>query len=184
MRIITGKARGLKLKAPRGDLTRPTSDRIKESIFSILTGIIDFNELNVLDLFAGTGALGLEAVSRGANHATFVDMATYDIIFDNVNRAHFTKNVEIIRGNVFKILDKFYHIHREFDLIFVDPPYNQGLWQRTVNIIDEYNLLKPGGLLVVEHGISEEYESSLINIELIRQVKYGHTTEVEIYKNR
>ena len=83
MRIITGRAKGLRLKTPAGLATRPTSDRVKESLFSILSGLIDFAEVeSVLDIFAGTGALGLEAISRGAGSATFIDMATADIIRD------------------------------------------------------------------------------------------------------
>ena len=89
MRIITGRAKGLTLKAPTGNKTRPTADRIKESLFSILTGMMDFGGKTVLDLFAGTGALGLEAISRGAANCTFVDLETFGLIKDNVNRAHF-----------------------------------------------------------------------------------------------
>ena len=89
MRIITGKAKGLNLKTPKGLMTRPTSDRIKESLFNILNGMFDFTEKIILDLFAGTGALGLEAMSRGSKQAVFIDMRTTSIIKDNVKRAHF-----------------------------------------------------------------------------------------------
>ena len=196
MRIITGKAKGFVLKAPKGFSTRPTSDRIKESIFNILNGMIDFDGKVILDLFAGTGSLGLESMSRGGAQAVFVDSETIDIIRYNVNRAHFDDKSEIIRGDVFKSIKKLANNHRQFDLIFCDPPYNKGLWQRTLIEIDNLNLLKSEGLLIVEHGAEESLETekstfnssnlSIIfrNIENIRQIKYGHTTAVEIFKRK
>ena len=123
MRIITGKARGLKLKTPAGFSTRPTADRVKESLFNILNGLINFSEVNaVLDLFAGTGALGLEAISRGATSATFIDAATTEIIRENVRRTKFT-GCEILRGDFEKILRRLSTESSSFDLIFSDPPY-------------------------------------------------------------
>ncbi|MBR1728916.1 MAG: 16S rRNA (guanine(966)-N(2))-methyltransferase RsmD [Selenomonadaceae bacterium] len=181
MKIITGKAKGLNLKTPKGLSTRPTSDRIKESLFSILNGMIDFEEKIILDLFAGTGALGIESLSRGANHSTFIDKETTAIINDNVNRAHFVDQSEIIRGDVFKIIKKLANQQKTFDLIFCDPPYNLGLWQRALVEIDELNLLKVNGIFIIEHGINETIESQPKNLELIRQVKYGHTTAIDIY---
>ena len=190
MRIITGTAKGLVLKTPKGLSTRPTSDRIKESIFSILNGMIDFTDKNILDLFAGTGALGLEAMSRGGAQAVFVDFETINIIRDNVNRAHFDDKSEIIRADVFKSIKKFANNQRQFDLIFCDPPYNKGLWQRTVVDIDNLNLLKAEGLLIVEHGADESLEEKssesqiiLKNLKVIRQIKYGHTTTIDIFKS-
>ena len=185
MRIITGKAKGLILKAPKGLSTRPTSDRIKESLFNILNGMIDFNNKSILDLFAGTGALGLEAMSRGGAQATFVDSETVNIISDNINRAHFNDKSEIIRGDVFKMIKKFSDNQRQFDLIFCDPPYNKGLWQQTLIKIDNLNLLKSEGLLIIEHDInetSENLQGILKNIENVRQIKYGHTTTINIFK--
>ena len=95
----------MKLKTPAGFLTRPTSDRVKESLFSILSGLINFSEIaSVLDIFAGTGALGLESISRGAKSATFIDVATTEIIRDNATRAKFIGECEILRGDFEKIL--------------------------------------------------------------------------------
>lgn len=189
MRIITGTAKGLVLKTPKGLSTRPTSDRIKESVFSILNGMIDFNDKIILDLFAGTGALGLEAMSRGGTQAVFVDFETANVIRDNVTRARFDDKVEIIRGDVFKSIKKLANNQRQFDLIFCDPPYNKGLWQRTLLDIDNLNLLNSEGLIVIEHGVDESLETSNLptvftNIEIIRQVKYGHTTAVDIFKRK
>ena len=189
MRIITGTAKGLVLKTPKGLSTRPTSDRIKESVFSILNGMIDFDGKIILDLFAGTGALGLEAMSRGGTQATFVDSETSNVIRDNVTRAHFDDKSEIIRGDVFKSIKKFANNQRQFDLIFCDPPYNKGLWQHALLEIDNLDLLNNEGLIIIEHGADESLETSNLptvftNIEIIRQVKYGHTTAVDIFKRK
>ena len=182
MRVITGKAKGLKLKTPKGLSTRPTSDRIKESVFNILNGLIDFEDKAVLDLFAGTGALGIESLSRGAVHTVFIDNDTTQIIKDNVLRAHFDKNTEIIRGDVIKIINKLAVNNRQFDIIFCDPPYNKGLWQNTLILIDKLNLLSDNGILIIEHGADESLEAKLNNLELLRQTKYGHTTCIEMFK--
>lgn len=177
MRIITGKAKGLRLKTPAGLSTRPTSDRVKESLFSVLSGLINFAEVDaVLDIFAGTGALGLESISRGARSATFIDAATTEIIRDNVTRAKFT-DCNILRGDFEKILQRLGKQNQTFDLIFSDPPYSKGLAQRSLDLVAELNLLKAGGLIIVEQGAQETLAS---NFELIRRITYGHTTAITI----
>lgn len=178
MRIITGKARGLKLKTPAGLNTRPTSDRVKESLFSILNGLIDFAEVGaVLDIFAGTGALGLEAMSRGASSVTFIDTATTALIGDNIERAKFD-NCRNLRGDYDKILRRLAKEGATFDLIFSDPPYDKGLAQRSLTLIKELGLLNVGGLMVIEHGAAEVLTS---DFELIRKITYGNTTAIEIF---
>ena len=137
MRIITGTAKGLKLKTPNGMKTRPTADRIKESLFSILTNMIEIENKAVLDLFAGTGALGLEAISRGAMGCTFVDLETFSLIKENVHRAHFEDKSEVIGGEVFKVIKRIQKNHQPYDIIFCDPPYHLGLWQRALIEIDK-----------------------------------------------
>ena len=178
MRIITGTAKGLKLKTPKGFLTRPTSDRIKESIFNVLNNLIEFENLNVLDIFSGTGALGLEALSRGAIHCTFIDKSTASIIKDNVNRAKFNDCAEIINDDVFK------HLNKNYDLIFCDPPYNMNLWQKSLKIIDEKNILSSNGYLIVEHGFDEKFSDELKNLEVVRKINYGKTTAIEIFQRK
>ena len=179
MRIITGRAKGLKLKTPKNFLTRPTADRVKESLFSILSGLINFSEINsVLDIFAGTGALGLESISRGANSATFIDTATTEIIRDNVTRAKFN-DCKILRGDFEKILRRLGRENLSFDLIFSDPPYAKGLAQKSLNLVAELNLLN--GLMIVEHGAEEILIS---NLELVRKINYGRTTTIEIFERK
>lgn len=177
MRIITGRAKGLKLKTPAGLSTRPTSDRVKESLFSVLNGLINFSEINsVLDIFAGTGALGLEAMSRGANSATFIDAATTEIIRDNVTRAKFD-NCRILRGDFEKILTRLAKQNQTFDLIFSDPPYATGLAQKSLELVTKFNLLN--GLIIVEHGAAEILSS---DFELVRKITYGHTTAITVLR--
>ena len=182
MRIITGKAKGLKLKTPAGLSTRPTSDRIKESLFSILSGLINFSEINsVLDIFAGTGALGLESISRGANAATFIDNSTAEIIRDNINRANFLENCKVLRGDFEKILYRLAKENLSFDLIFSDAPYGKGLSQKSLRLVAESNLLNVGGLMVIEHGADEIFGDLPTNFNLVRKIIYGKTTAIEIF---
>ena len=132
----------------------------------------------MLDIFAGTGALGLEAMSRGANEATFIDAATTEIIRDNVTRAKFD-NCKILRGDFEKILRRLGRENLSFDLIFSDPPYAKGLAQKSLNLVDELNLLS--GLMIVEHG-AEEILDVPKNFQLVRQITYGHTTAITIVR--
>ena len=179
MRIVTGSVKGLKLKAPKGFSTRPTSDRVKESVFNILNGMINFSEVdNVLDIFAGTGSLGIEALSRGASSAVFIDFATTEIISENIKRAKFENVTKIFRGDFVKVLKKISAQDLKFDLIFADPPYKKNLANITLELIAELELLNTGGLIVVEHGIDENLDTKIV--EKIRKIDYGHTTSVEI----
>ena len=180
MRIITGKARGLKLKTPTGMSTRPTSDRIKESLFNILNGLINFSDVGaVLDIFAGTGALGLEAISRGARSAIFIDAATTEIIRENLTRTKFG-GCKILRGDFQKILLTLSRQKFSFDLIFSDPPYATDFAQMSLNSVAEFNLLAEGGLIVVEHG-AEKILQPPKNFQLVRRTIYGRTTATEIF---
>ena len=179
MRIITGRAKGLRLKTPAGFATRPTSDRVKESLFSILSGLINFSEIkSVLDIFAGTGALGLESVSRGAGAATFIDSATAEIIRENISKAKF-ENCNVLRGDFEKILRRLAGKDLTFDLIFSDPPYAKGLAQNSLNLIAETNLICAGGLMIIEHG-AEEILDVPKNFNLVRKNVYGNTTAITI----
>lgn len=182
MRIITGKAKGLRLKTPAGFSTRPTSDRVKESLFSILCGLINFSEIGaVLDIFAGTGALGLESLSRGAKEATFIDAATTEIIRENVTRAKFVDVCKILRGDFEKILSRLNRQGAAFDLIFSDPPYSSGLAQKSLKLVAEKNLLNVGGLMIVEHGAEEIFDVPK-NFQLVRTITYGRTTAIQIFE--
>lgn len=178
MRIITGKVKGLKLKAPSGFSTRPTSDRVKESVFNVLNGMVDFSEVeSVLDVFAGTGSLGLETLSRGASSATFIDFATTEIIAENIRRAKFENVATILRGDFTKMLRKISRQQKTFDLIFIDPPYKENLAETALELIGEFELLNSDGLIIVEYGADEILDTK--NFESIRKINYGRTTAVE-----
>ena len=179
MRIITGSAKGLKLKTPAGFFTRPTSDRVKESVFNVLNGMINFSEINsVLDVFAGTGSLGLESLSRGAGSAIFIDFETADIIAENVRRAKFEGVTKILRGDFVKMLKKISRQTLKFDLVFIDPPYKKFLTETALELIGTLELLNEGGLIIVEHGADEILNTR--NFDSIRKLMYGRTTCVEI----
>ena len=181
MRIITGSAKGLKLKSPANNFTRPTSDRIKESLFSVLSNIKNFSEIgNVLDIFAGTGALALESLSRGADNAIMIDNATADIISENVRRAKFESLCKVYRGDYIKILKRISKQDLKFDLIFSDPPYKKGLAQSSINLSAELELLQSGGIFVAEYGADENLIAPK-NFESLRKIIYGKTTAIEIF---
>ncbi len=178
MRIITGSAKGLRLKTATGLATRPTSDRVKESLFSILNGLTDFHEASVvLDIFAGTGALGLESVSRGAKSATFIDTNT-TVLAENIRRAKF-QNCTILRDDFRNALKKI--SSQKFDLIFSDPPYASSFAQISANLVSELGILADAGLLVVEHGLNDILTTP-DKLEPIRKITYGHTTAIDIFK--
>ncbi|MDF2571899.1 MAG: rsmD [Sporomusa sp.] len=184
MRIITGIAKGTKLKTPKGLDVRPTTDRVKESMFSILSNLAlpgsvhALTGATVLDLFAGTGNLGLEALSRGAAHALFIDhsLVSLAVIKDNINNTKLGEMAEIQRGDSVKMLDKLGDSGRTFSLIFVDPPYNQGIVNVVLLKLDTSNIVTDGGLIVVEHSRHEPLNTQWQNLQLIRTERYGETT--------
>jgi 16S rRNA (guanine(966)-N(2))-methyltransferase RsmD len=175
MRIITGSAKGTKLKTPRGMETRPTADRVKESIFNIMGNIVI--DAVVLDLFAGTGNLGLEALSRGADCAVFIDKSanSIEIIRENALHTKLIDKTEIYKNDVFKGLAKLEQSQREFDLIFCDPPYNKGFINMILAKIDDSNLLTSDGIIMMEHSQHETVKKEWKTLNLRRMEKYGET---------
>ncbi|MBP2658548.1 MAG: methyltransferase, partial [Firmicutes bacterium] len=175
MRIITGSAKGIKLSAPRGLGTRPTADRVKEAVFNILGDIVV--DAQVLDIFAGTGNLGLEALSRGASAAVFIDSSIDSItsIKENAQRTKLIGQVEILKNDVIRALDRFAGTGRSFDLIFCDPPYNKGLVQKVLEKIETNAIVNPKGILVIEHSKHEEIKNQWDHLQLRRVEKYGET---------
>lgn len=177
MRIITGKRKGKKLISPDGyDVTRPTLDRVKQSIFNIIQGYIN-SETIVLDLFAGTGSLGLEACSRGAKLTYLCDRNDVIISYlnKNIENLSFEDNAFAFKGEFDTNLKKF-RKDIKFDLIFVDPPYNTDYVERSINLIDEYGLLKANGIIVTKIATSETKFVESKNINLVDYRKYGNTT--------
>ena len=175
MRIITGKARGLKLTTPKNMDVRPTSDRVKESLFNIIgTKIVG---TRVLDLFAGTGNLGLEAWSRGAEKVVFIDesQASLQLVRSNITKAKAEKETKVLKGNAVKVIADLVAKGERFDFIFCDPPYNKGLPAQIIEQVAKYDIVAPGGYLVVEHSQHEILPELPIKLEIIRSEKYGET---------
>ncbi len=175
MRIITGTAKGRQLKTPRGRDVRPTSDRVKESLFAILAGRIA--DAAVADLFAGTGNLGLEALSRGAASAVFVDAspASIALIRDNAARTGLQGRAEILCLDALAAVDRFARTGRTFDLIFCDPPYNRGLVAAILGKIAAGDILRPDGTVIIEHSRHEQLPDSLVHLRVSRTERYGET---------
>lgn len=180
MRIITGTARGMKLKTPKGMETRPTADRIKESLFNILGARV--YGTRVLDAFAGTGNLGLEALSRGAANAAFIDRATAALVKENAEHTHLADRADIFRGDVLALLGRFAREGRVFDLVFCDPPYRKGLWEKVLTALDNLPLLSDKAVVVVEHGRDENEIPALSRLERVRNETYGRTTQLSFFQ--
>lgn len=175
MRIITGKARGLKLVTPKNYLVRPTADRVKEALFNIIQSRIP--DSTVLDAFAGTGNLGLEAWSRGAEQVVYFDKSreSLKLVQANVEKARAGEQVNMIHTDAVNGLAMMAQQGKTFDLIFSDPPYNKGLNRKVVEALEKWPVLKPGGLLVLEHSLEEDPGDYLPQGTEFRQEKYGDT---------
>lgn len=174
MRIISGSARGLKLATLEGTETRPTLDRVKEPLFSIIQAQI--KDARVLDLFAGSGALGLESLSRGAQSAVFTDISkrAVEVINQNIKKMKFEEKSVVLNQSYEKTLKELSSEKKEFDLIFLDPPYASGLLENAIQEIISYNLLSKEGIIIVETDMESELQK-VQNIGLhIKDIrKYG-----------
>jgi 16S rRNA (guanine966-N2)-methyltransferase len=154
MRIIAGNAHGQRLKAPRGLRTRPTSARARESMFSRLAVRIDFTDVRVLDIFAGSGSLGIESLSRGAAHVTFVDSSRDAAAVIRANLAHLglVDRARIVVSDVRRALSDLGRAHATFDLVFVDAPFKNDMSAQVLAMLAEFDLIAPDGWVVVEQS--------------------------------
>lgn len=173
MRIVSGSRKSIPLKAVPGDATRPTTDKVKESLFNILGPY--FEGEFVLDLFAGSGSLGLEALSRGANYAVFVEKngKAVKVLQENVEKARFTEQAEIMKGDARRILEDLQVRGVAFDLIFLDPPYAQIKLYSLAETILEMGLLKEDGLIICEHAKEVNVEDFIPSASCYRKEQYG-----------
>ena len=174
LRVIAGSARGRKLKSVPGDTTRPVMDRVKESLFNILAG--DVVDSNWWDLFGGTGAIGIEALSRDAAFVRFSDLnrAPIETIKENVNHCKFSEQVEIRRGDAFAMLAA--KADRKFEYIYIAPPQYQEMWLKALKLADEYDeWLTEDGAIIVQIDPTEYQAVELKNFEETEQRKYGST---------
>jgi 16S rRNA (guanine(966)-N(2))-methyltransferase RsmD len=175
MRIIGGRAKGRRLKAPKGQALRPTAARVKEALFDILPH--DLSDCRVLDLFAGSGNLSLEALSRGAAEAVLVDASrsATQTIRDNLDRLGFRSRASVWTMPVLRAIRRLARQRRKFELVFLDPPYEKDIISDALRTLAQAELLHENGLAVVEHSIREKAEQSYGQLGLQDQRRYGST---------
>jgi 16S rRNA (guanine(966)-N(2))-methyltransferase RsmD len=172
MRVISGKARGTILKTPTGMATRPTADRVKEAMFSIIQ--FDVPAASVLDLFAGTGQLGIEALSRGAKHAVFVDQRKDSVclVKENLKRSHMEEIGQVFQTNYESYLSS---CNAKFDIIFLDPPYAEVFLENSLKMITEIDILQSNGIIVTERPVDKELLFEKSGWIRSKDYKYGNT---------
>jgi 16S rRNA (guanine966-N2)-methyltransferase len=174
VRVITGKARGRKLKSVPGDTTRPVTDMVKEALFNILAG--DVIDSDWWDLFAGTGAIGIEALSRGAHFVRFSDLnrLPVEIIKDNLTTTGFLNQAEVRRGDAFKWLAS--PPDRSFDFLYIAPPQYKDMWSQALKLADQNpGWLSSGACVIVQIHPKEYQDIALNQLEKIDERQYGST---------
>lgn len=183
MRVISGIHRGRKLKSVQGFETRPTADKVKEAAFHRMGPYFDGGIC--LDLFSGSGSLGIEALSRGYDFAYFIDtnFKAIQTIQQNVQTLHFEDQSKILRMNAWRAIQFFGSNGDKFDLIFVDPPYAKVDYEKLLQEIMRLKLLTTNGLIYCEHHADDEMSQSIKGLKVIQHAKYGRTTAITIYQN-
>ncbi len=177
MRVIAGKAKGLRLAIVPGETTRPVMDRVKEAVFNILG--TELRGARFLDLFAGTGSVGIEALSRGAEEATFVEREdrAIRVITENLKTTGLAGQARVLRRDVFKFIAG--EAGERYDFIYVAPPQYQELWAKTLQALDERDsLLAEDGQIIVQIFPKEYHELELAHFEPLDERKYGSTLVV------
>lgn len=183
MRVIAGLAGGLKLKTRDSEETKPTLDRVKEAMFSMLNPYL--NGAVVLDLFSGSGSLGIEALSRSASECIFCDKSRVccDIIKDNLRHTGFWENAQVIQMDFTGMLKNLAEQSMRFDIVLLDPPYHKGFERQAMELISKYRLCFPRALCVVEHAAQDIMPEELGAFTLEKEKKYG-TVGVSIYEKK
>ena len=170
MRIITGEYKGRRLEMPRDNNIRPTTEKVKEAIFSML--MHDIPDAVCVDLFAGTGNLGLEALSRGASKCYFGDKSRESIalVKRNIDMCRANSKSVVIPGEYQKVLQR---ITEKVDVFFLDPPYKDGLMEDCISMIYELDLLAEDGIIMAEHGAREELPDEIAGFTKIKEREYS-----------
>ena len=183
MRVITGTARGIQLKTPEGMVTRPTADRVKEAMFSIIH--FDIPGADVLDLFGGTGQLGIEALSRGMDKAVFVDREYKAVatVKDNLRTCRLEEQAEVYKNDSERALKALIKREMTFDLILLDPPYKKQKLVDILGTVTANNMLADDGIILCEHGSDVELPDEVGPLERWRYEKYGMIA-ITLYKMR
>ncbi len=183
LRVISGSAKGLKLSTLEGMNTRPTTDRVKENLFNIIASYIPGS--NILDLFAGSGSLGIEALSRGAESAVFCDQSEHstEIITRNLEHTKLMDKSEIFLGEAQIILKKLSQLSKKFDIIFLDPPYKKEIVPGILQNLENYGVLDKKVLISVETDIEDQLPQEIGTLCVSRQQVYGKT-KLTFYKRK
>ena len=180
MRVITGKARGVVLKTPDGMATRPTADRVKEALFNIIQ--FEVPAAKVLDLFGGTGQLGIEALSRGADRAVFVDQRedACRLIRENLRRTKLDGSATVVRSDYMAYLER---CKEKFSMVFLDPPYAEVFLENALKMITEIDILETSGIIVAERPVGKDLPWDFPGYVRSRDYKYGRTL-ITIYRKQ
>jgi len=175
MRVIGGSAKGQRLTSLPGENTRPTMDRVKESMFNMIQ--MHLYDAAVLDLFAGSGGLGIESLSRGAKECCFVDehRESMQVIKENLAKTKLSSYSTTLLTDFSRALESLHREGKSFDLIFLDPPYGKGLVEEALTIIVKEKLLAPEGLIIIEQDKKESLEIQEDHYSLWKEKKYGNT---------
>lgn len=178
MRVITGTARGRKLGQLQGEDTRPTTDRVKESIFNIIQ--FDIEGRRVLDLFGGTGQLGIEALSRGAAHCTFVDLRreAVNLIRENLSLTGLADRAQVVQSDYLAYLTR---AEGKFDLVFLDPPYSAGLLEKALGAIANIDIMSGNGIILCESAADKSLPELAAPYEKVREYRYGQI-KITLYR--
>ncbi|NMA96083.1 MAG: 16S rRNA (guanine(966)-N(2))-methyltransferase RsmD [Clostridiales bacterium] len=176
MRIISGKWGSRKLHSPAGVNTRPTSDRVKEAVFNMISHRL--TESVVLDIFAGSGNLGFEALSRGSSRVTFIDndIRAVRIIDKNARMLECLRDIHIIKKEASRAIESLSNINCIFDIIFMDPPYAKKMEIETLEAIIRADIIKERGLIIVEHASKVVMPDKIENVHRLDTRKYGNTS--------
>lgn len=175
LRIISGTARGIRIQTPDTQKTRPTLDRVKDSVFNILMPYIA--ETSVLDIFAGSGNLGIESLSRGARNAVFIDESKVcrSVITENLRKTKFIDQSLILTMDVFRALTLLKEKGDKFDMVFMDPPYNMNFLVKTLQMLDNFGIIKDDGIVACEHHEDEVAPEAVGHLSKVRSKAYGDT---------
>lgn len=177
MRVISGTARGKRLKAPRGMNTRPITDMIKEALFNVIGS--DIADASVLDLFAGSGSVGVEALSRKASKVVFIDKSAeaIKIIKENLNNCGFVKGFEVYKNDVFRAIDLLQRRGEKFDYIYIDPPFTcEDIFPKVMNTIGKTDILAEKGIIIIRTPRKMSLKTRVNRIEQYRISEYGESS--------
>ncbi|KUO70071.1 MAG: hypothetical protein APF77_24680 [Clostridia bacterium BRH_c25] len=176
MRVIAGEFGGRRLDPIEGTDIRPTSDKVKESLFNILGDTVI--DSIFLDLFGGTGGIGIEALSRGAKHVVFIDTSikSIKVLKGNLKNLNVEDNVEVFHTDYSTAIGKLHKYNKQFDIIFIDPPYSVGMAKAALEELDKNPIIAQSGLVIVEHDSRDDMPQRVGKLHMCRIKQYGNTT--------